>query len=65
MDKKYELDDALNETIDRLIDAGMREPDAIALVCRLLEQQAREFIYWDDYFNDDEPDCPIHLGLPA
>lgn len=27
MDKKFELDDALNETIDRLIDAGMKEPD--------------------------------------
>ena len=45
------MHDAFNETINRLVDSGMDEYDAIALITELLEQEARDFINFDDEFN--------------
>lgn len=39
------MHDAFNEIIDRLIESGMEEYDAIALVTQLLEQEARSYGY--------------------
>jgi len=44
------MHDAFNEIIDRLIESGMEEYDAIALITQLLEQEARDFIFLDDLF---------------
>ena len=44
------MHNAFNEVIDRLIESGMEEYDAIALVTQLLEQEARAFILFDDLF---------------
>ncbi|MBR2544622.1 MAG: hypothetical protein IKP88_04440 [Lachnospiraceae bacterium] len=45
------MHDSFNEIIDRLIESGMEEYDAIALVTRMLEEDARNFVFWDDYYN--------------
>ncbi len=45
------MHDAFNEIIDRLIESGMEEYDAIALVTRMMEEEARDFVFWDDYYN--------------
>ena len=55
--------DALHETIRRLMDSGMEEQDAIALVTRLLNEEAAGFLYVKeellrdtedyDYIDDD------------
>ncbi len=54
------MHDAFNEIIDRLIESGMEEYDAIALITQLLEQEARTFILFDDLFktksNSAKPD---------
>ncbi len=42
------MHDAFNEIIDRLVASGMDEYDAIALITQLLEQEARDFILFDD-----------------
>ena len=47
------MHDAFNEIIDRLIESGMEEYDAIALVTRMLEEDARNFVFWDDYYIHD------------
>ena len=44
------MHDAFNETVDKLIAGGMDEYDAIALVTKLLEQEARTFVLFDDLF---------------
>ena len=44
------MHDAFNAIIDRLIESGMEEYDAIALITQLLEQEARAFILFDDLF---------------
>ena len=44
------MHDAFNEIIDRLIASGMEEYDAIALVARMMEEEARAFILFDDLF---------------
>ena len=41
------MHDAFNEIIDRLIASGMEEYDAIALVTMMMEEEAREFVFWD------------------
>ena len=46
------MHDYLNEIIDRLIDSGMNELEAIELITLMLEEEAKEFIYWQDYFDD-------------
>ena len=45
------MHDAFNEIIDRLIESGMEEYDAIALVTQMMEEEARDFVFWDDYYN--------------
>jgi len=45
------MHDAFNKIIDRLIESGMEEYDAIALVTRMMEEEARDFVFWDDYYN--------------
>ena len=50
------MHDAFNEIIDRLIESGMEEYDAIALVTRMLEEDARNFVFWDDYYSYDRHD---------
>ena len=47
------MHNAFNEIIDRLIASGMEEYDAIALVTRMLEEDARNFVFWDDYYSHD------------
>ena len=49
--------DAFNEIIDRLIESGMEEYDAIALITQLLEQEARSFIELDNLFKINTPFC--------
>ena len=39
------MHDSFNEIIDRLIESGMEEYDAIALVTRMLEEEARDFVF--------------------
>ena len=45
------MHDAFNEIIDRLIESGMDEYDAIAPVTRMMEEEARDFVFWDNYYN--------------
>lgn len=47
------MHDALHETIDRLVETGMDEYDAIALITQLLEQEAKEFIQFDDLYKSE------------
>ena len=47
------MHDAFNEIIDRHIASGMEEYEAIALVTRMLEEDARNFVFWDDYYSRD------------
>lgn len=47
------MHEAFNEIIDRLIESGMEEYDAIALVARMMEEEARNFVFWDDYYSRD------------
>ena len=47
------MHDAFNEIIDRLIASGMEEYDAIALVTQMMEEEARDFLFWDDYYSRD------------
>lgn len=54
---------AMNLIIDMLMKAGMVEYEAIALVCQLLEEEAKSFIYWNNYFEDD--DNYIKSSFPA
>ena len=58
MDKKH---DYLNEVIDRLIDSGMEEYEAVALVTCLLEQEAKNFLLMTDYFDLMEPEGNIDV----
>ena len=46
------MHNAFNEIIDRLIASGMEEYDAIALVTRMMEEDARAFVFWDDYYSN-------------
>ena len=48
------MHDAFNEIIDRLIESGMEEYDAIALVTMMMEEEAREVVFWDDYYNHEK-----------
>jgi len=54
---------AMDLIIDLLMKAGMKEYEAIALVCQLLEEEAKSFVYWNDYFEDD--DNYIRSSFPA
>ena len=42
---------AMDLIIDLLIKAGMKEYEAIALVCQLLEEEAGDFLMMDYYQN--------------
>ena len=53
------MHNAFNEIIDRLIASGMEEYDAIALVTRMLEEDARNFVFWDDYYSHDLHDTDM------
>ena len=44
------MHDAFNEIIDKLIESGMEEYDAIALVTRMMEEEALDFVFFDDLF---------------
>ena len=45
--------DAMELMIDMLKKAGMEEYEALALICQLLEEEAKTFVYWNDYYEDD------------
>ena len=55
--------DAMELMIDMLKKAGMEEYESLALICQLLEEDAKTFVYWNDYFEDD--DNYIKLSFPA
>ena len=42
------MHDALDEVIDRLVAGGMDEYHAVSLISKLLAQEAREFIEYED-----------------
>ena len=44
---------AIDLVIDMLIKAGMEEYEAIALVCQLLEEEAKDFLFWDEFYKRD------------
>ena len=44
---------AFDLVIDMLIKAGMEEYEAIALVCQLLEEEAKDFLFWDEFYKKD------------
>jgi len=54
---------AMELMIDMLKKAGMEEYEALALICQLLEEEAKTFVYWNDYFEDD--DNYIRSSFPA
>lgn len=41
---------AIDLVIDMLMKAGMEEYEAIALVCQLLEEEAGDFLFWDEFY---------------
>ena len=41
-----------NEIIDKLVESGMEELEAIALVTKMMEEEAEDFVYWDEYFQE-------------
>ena len=43
-----------NEIIDKLVESGMEELSAIALVTKMMEEEADEFIYWRDYYDAEK-----------
>ena len=55
--------DAMELMIDMLQKAGMEEYGALALICQLLEEEERFFVYWNNYFEDD--DNYIKSSFPA
>jgi len=54
---------AMELLIDTLKKAGMEEYEALALICQLFEEEAKTFVYWNDYFEDD--DNYIKSSFPA
>lgn len=44
------MSDVFNEVIDRLIQSGMEEYDAIALITQLLEEEAENFVFFDKMY---------------
>ena len=46
--------DYFNEIIDRLIVSGLKEYDAIALVTKMMEEEADGFIAARNYFEREE-----------
>ena len=50
------MDDYLDEVLDRLMMTGMSYNDSLYLICCLLHEQARAFVYWEDFYGitDDE-----------
>lgn len=47
------MDKYLEEVLKRLQETGMSVNDALYLVCCLLDEQARAFIYWEDRYNGE------------
>ena len=48
------LDKYLEEVLKRLQETGMSVNDALYLICCLLDEQARAFIYWEDHLKQAE-----------
>ena len=46
----FYLDKYLEEVLRLLQETGMSCNDALYLICCLLDEQARAFVYWEDYY---------------
>lgn len=50
------MHEAFNKLIDQLIESGMDEYEAIALVTQVMEEEAKDFVLFDYLFNSDKVD---------
>lgn len=52
------MDKYLDEIIMKLQETGMSINDALYLVCCVLHEQSRAFIYWEDYYEEKDDVLP-------